>query len=95
MHVVPEDMRRAAREVADAEEQVRANKPTEVGQVSAALPGSASSGAAATLEATWTATYSTWGTSARAYATQLREAADTWDGVDQQGARRFGAPTPI
>ncbi len=88
MKVKPADLRTAASAVDDVVESVKANVPTDVGQVSNHLPGSLSGPAATRLSTVWTNAYQTWATSATQYAEALRASAKAWEDADAKGSHR-------
>jgi hypothetical protein len=87
--IVPHDIRTAATAMETAVTSVRANVPTGVGDVAAALPGSQSAGAASRLAETWRTTYGDWVHAATRHVAALRRHADDWVETDLAQAARM------
>ena len=89
----------AVRGAADAMEQVaqtvRDPVPDEVGDVAAALAGSASAGAGSALATAWADSYAHWATSADTHAQSMRTSADSWTGTNEYVATRFDRLGPV
>lgn len=87
--IVPQDIRAAADSMEAAVTAVDANVPTGVGDVSSALPGSQSAGAASALADTWRAAYGSWVKAATHHVAALRQHADDWVETDLAQAARM------
>ena len=87
--IKPGEVRTAASTIEQVAARVRRHVPDEVGQISAALVGSASAPAASALAATWTDSYTAWSTGAETHAQSMRDAADLWTDANAGTAERF------
>lgn len=84
--VVPADINKAAAKIEDAANTVRQNIPTEVKQISDALPDSASAGPASSLSASWQKRFNGWAKSADTHAQKMKTCAKNWGTLDEQHA---------
>lgn len=87
------DMRNAASHLDDAWVAIRDWVPSDVAEVSSALAGGASDGAAATLATTWAEAFDALATRIDNEAAKYRTAADAWEEMDRAAAERFAPMT--
>lgn len=84
------EVRSAAEVVAGVARTVRAHVPQEVADIASAVPGGTSGAAGSALATAWSQSYAAWAAQAEAHAQSMRDAADSWDGVDEHAAAAFG-----
>lgn len=85
----PGAVRTAASHTEYAAAIVRQHVPVEVGDIAAALSGSASGGAGSALATAWSTAFGDWATSAETHAQGMRDAADAWESTNEGVATRF------
>lgn len=88
--VVQADLRAAGQQIEAAGTGVKGADPSgRVGEVSAAMPGSQSAGAATSLSSTWRTRFDSWAEDAEGQATRLRDAATEYDNSDYLADQRL------
>lgn len=86
--VVPDDINHAANQMHEAVQAVQANIPTDIGDLAAAMPNSASAAQATSLKSTWQTQYTSWVKRAGQHVTSMHSAARLWHTIDHTNAAR-------